>query len=536
VGALSEFEVEATPTEGADAKAQRVKFASATADIGEPENTPLVEYARDKDSAKDKRITGPVSYAIDGKDETAWGIDAGPGRRNQPRKAVFICEQPIDASNGIRLSIGLKMNHGGWNSDDLQTMNLGRFRISYTTAANATADPLPKAVRAALAVLAEGRTPAQAAAVFSYWRTTVPEWAAVNGEIETAWKQHPEGTTTLVLDRREEPRMTSVLKRGDFLQPGAKVSAGVPAALNPLPEGAGESRLGFAKWLVDRRSPTTARAFVNRVWQAYFGIGLTGTPEDLGTQGESPSHPELLDWLASEFMDGGWSVKALQRLIVTSETYRQDSKVTPELLARDPLNRLLARGPRVRVEGEVVRDIQLAASGLLNPIVGGRAVMPPAPEYLFEKPVSYAPFPWKIEPGDEKYRRAVYTFRRRSTPYPFLGTFDVPNGETSCVRRSRSNTPLQALMTLNETMSMEAAAALAERMQKMGGESDEARLAYGFKVCTARTPSAHETETLRALLERQQARLNTGDIKDAAAPYTVVARVLLNLDETITKE
>jgi hypothetical protein len=327
-----------------------------------------------------------------------------------------------------------------------------------------------------------------------------------------------------------------VLKRGDFLQPGNRVHAGVPAALNPLPEGADESRLTFAKWLVDRKSPTTARAFVNRVWQAYFGTGLTATSEDLGTQGEPPTHPELLDWLACEFMDGGWSVKALQRLIVTSETYRQESKVTPESLARDPFNRLLARGPRMRVEGEVVRDIQLATSGLLNPEVGGRAVMPPAPEYLFEKPASYAPFPWKIEAGAEKYRRAVYTFRRRSTPYPFLSTFDVPNGETSCVRRSKSNTPLQALMTLNETMSMEAATALADRMQKQGGESDDARLAYGFKVCTARTPNPHETEALRGLLQRQQARLSTGESKDSAAPYTVVARVLLNLDETITKE
>jgi hypothetical protein len=190
----------------------------------------------------------------------------------------------------------------------------------------------------------------------------------------------------------------------------------------------------------------------------------------------------------------------------------------------------------VRVEGEVVRDIQLATSGLLNEEVGGRAVMPPAPEYLFEKPASYAPFPWKIEAGAEKYRRAVYTFRRRSTPYPFLGTFDVPNGETSCVRRARSNTPLQALMTLNETLSMEAAVALAERMQKQGGESDDARIAYGFKICTARAPSPHEAETLRGLLQRQQARLSAVETKDAVAAYTVVARVLLNLDETITKE
>ena len=206
-------------------------------------------------------------------------------------------------------------------------MNLGRFRISCTTAPNPVADPLPQAVRDILSIPRGKRTAAQMAAVFSHWRTTLAEWKPVNDEIEAAWKSHPEGTTTLVLDRRDEPRMTSVLKRGDFLKPGDRVSAGVPAVLNPLPGDADSSRLTFAKWIVDRRSPTAARAFVNRVWQAYFGTGLTNTPEDLGTQGEPPSHPELLDWLACEFMDGGWSVKALHRLIVTSETYQQDSRV-----------------------------------------------------------------------------------------------------------------------------------------------------------------------------------------------------------------
>ncbi|HYF37790.1 MAG TPA: DUF1553 domain-containing protein, partial [Prosthecobacter sp.] len=263
---------------------------------------PLASYAKDKDSSKDKRVTGPVSYAIDGKDLTAWGIDAGPGRRNQPRHAVFTCAEPIKIAKGQKLAISLSMKHGGWNSDDLQTMNLGRFRISYTTAPAPVADPLPKAVREALSASQEQRTPAQKAALFSFFRGTVPEWRSVNDEIELAWKEHPEGTTTLVLDRREEPRMTHVLKRGDFLKPGDRVTAGVPAFLNPLPAGAGSSRLTLAKWMTDKKSPTTARAFVNRIWQSYFGTGLVGTPEDLGTQGELPSHPQLLDWLAAEFM------------------------------------------------------------------------------------------------------------------------------------------------------------------------------------------------------------------------------------------
>ena len=554
--ALTEFIVETNDSTDPSAKPKAIKFSTATADFGEPENNPLAGYARDKDSAKDKRITGPVSYAIDGKDDTAWGIDAGPGRRNQARKAVFVCESPFTAKKGAKLTIGLSMKHGGWNSDDLQNTNLGRFRVSYTTAPHPVADPLPKMVREALTLTEQKRTAAQNAAIFSYFRTTVPEWKAINQEIELAWKDHPEGTTTLVLDQREEPRMTAVLKRGDFLKPGEPVTAGVPAFLNPLPPKADGSRLTLARWLVDKKSPTTARSFVNRAWQSFFGTGLVATPEDFGTQGDAPSHPQLLDWLASEFMEPtteparAWSIKHLQRLIVTSATYKQDSKVTPALLEKDPYNRLLARGPRFRVEGEVVRDVQLAVSGLLNPMLGGRSVMPPAPAYLFERPVSYAPFPWKTEAGAEQYRRSIYTFRRRSTPYPFLSTFDVPTGETSCVRRVKSNTPLQALMTLNETLSMEAARALGRRMLQEGGATPEAQIAYGFKLCTARQPTAKELRILVDLLHRQeqQAAKNPTDaqalFEDSAAPadltraaaYAMTARALLNLDETITKE
>lgn len=494
-------------------KVEKLKFARATADFGEPENTPLVAFARDKDPEKDKRVTGPVSYAIDGKNETAWGIDAGPGRRNVPRNAVFVLEKPVVVSADSELTLGLSMKHGGWNSDDLQTMNLGRYRISSTEAADAEADPLHGVKN-----------------TFAVFRATVPGWKAVNDEIESLWRQHPEGATTLVLDSRAQPRMTTLLKRGDFTRPGEKVTTGVPAVLNPLPENADNSRLTFAKWLVDPKSPTTARAYVNRVWQAIFGTGLVETADDFGTQGALPTHPDLLDWLAVDFMEHRWSTKHLLKLIVTSETYQQSSKITPQLLEHDPYNRLLARGPRFRVEGEVVRDIQLAASGLLNPGIGGRPVMPPAPAHLFEKPASYAPFPWKVEQGADQFRRSVYVFRRRSTPYPFLGTFDVPNGESSCIRRSRSNTPMQALMTLNETMSMEAARALGERMWKEGGGDDASRISYGFKLCTGRAPTAKEGGVLLAMLHRHEQG------KGGLPPRTIIARVLLNLDETITKE
>ena len=509
--ALTEF----TAQMMVNGKLTNLKFASATADFGEPENTPLMPFARDQDASKDKRVTGPISYAIDGKADTAWGIDAGPGRRNVPRNAVFVLETPITVQPDAELTVGLSMKHGGWNSDDLQTMNLGRYRISSTAAQDAKADPL-YGVKAP----------------FAAYRATVPEWSAANAEVEALWKQHPEGTTTLVLDPRDQPRMTTMLKRGDFTKPGDKVTTGVPAVLNALPKDADNSRLTFAKWIASRESPTTARAFVNRVWQSYFGVGLVSTPEDLGTQSEAPSNQALLDWLATEFMDRGWSIKELHRLIVTSQTYQQSSVITPAMLEKDPYNRLLARGPRFRVEGEVVRDLQLAISGLLDETIGGRPVMPPAPSFLFEKPASYAPFPWHVEADSQQYRRAVYIFRRRSTPYPFLSTFDVPNGESGCVRRSRSNTPLQALMTLNETTSMEAAEALAKRMAKEGGNDEKKRIAYGFKLCTGRAPSLKESNALSELLHRQQ-KLTTPDRADA---LTVVARVLLNLDETITKE
>ncbi|WP_395740497.1 PSD1 and planctomycete cytochrome C domain-containing protein [Prosthecobacter sp.] len=508
--ALTEFSAEMN----IDGKPTKLKFVKATADFGEAEDTPLAAYARDKEVDKDKRVTGPIAYAIDGKATTAWGINAGPGRRNVPRNAVFVLEKPVELKADSTLTVTLSMKHGGWNSDDLQTMNLGRYRISVTDAPNAEADPL------------YGRKPE-----FSAFRTTVADWKLINDEIESAWKQHPEGTTTLVLDSRAEPRMTSVLKRGDFLKPDNQVTAGVPAFLNnPLPKDADGSRLTFAKWLADKKSPTTARAYVNRVWQAMFGTGLVETAEDFGTQGALPSHPALLDWLAVDFMEHGWSTKYLLRLITSSETYQQSSKVTPQLLEKDPYNRLLARGPRFRVEGEVVRDIQLAASGLLNPTIGGRPVMPPAPAYLFEKPASYAPFPWKVDEDANQYRRSVYVFRRRSTPYPFLTTFDVPNGESSCIRRSKSNTPLQALMTLNETLSMAAAKALGERMWKEGGADDASRIAHGFELCTGRHPTAKETAVLVDMLKRHQPK--PGDIDS----HTLVARVLLNLDETITKE
>jgi hypothetical protein len=239
----------------------------------------------------------------------------------------------------------------------------------------------------------------------------------------------------------------------------------------------------------------------------------------------------LLDWLAVEFMEQGWSMKKLHRLIVTSNTYQQSSKVSSELLSRDPNNRLLARAPRLRVEGEIVRDITLAASGLLSPEVGGPSVFPPAPEFLFLPPSSYGPKNWYENKDSNRYRRALYTFRYRSVPYPVLTNFDTPNGDVSCVRRTRSNTPLQALTALNEPLFLEAAQALAKRTLNEGGATDPARLTYAFRRTLSRPPAPAELAELESFLGKQKAR---GFAPEQA--YTAVARVLLNLDETITKE
>jgi hypothetical protein len=552
-GALTEFRVEAAPADG-KGKPISIKFSGASADLKPPE-APLEAIFDDRSNRK--RVTGPISFAIDGKDETAWCTDAGPGRRNQPRKAVFTIEKPISFPGGTVLTFRLTQNHGGWNSDDNQNYNLGCFRLSLTTTPGAVADPLPAEIRAILEVPRQKRTPAQAGAVFSFWRTTVPELTGASAWIESLQRQHPEGSAQLALFERAQKRSTHMLQRGDFLKPGREVKPGVPSFLNPLPSGAPPTRLSFARWMAARDAPTTARSLVNRVWQAYFGTGIVATSEDLGTQCEAPSHPELLDWLAVEFMDSGWSLKRLQRLIVTSQTYQQSSAADPRLLARDPYNRLLARGPRFRVDAEVVRDVALATSGLLNAKIGGPSVFPPAPAFLFQPPTSYGPKVWSEATGPNRFRRALYTFRYRSVPYPALEVFDSPNGDFACVRRNRSNTPLQALATLNEPLNLECARALAMRAILEGGSTDPDRIAHAFRLCVARQPAEPETTALLAMLHRQTQRfqrsgadpwalaaadpskppaLPAGVSPQELAAWTAVARVLLNLDETITKE
>ncbi|QDT29709.1 Planctomycete cytochrome C [Gimesia panareensis] len=525
-----------------------IKFVNASADFANERQQLGTKYS-DK---QDKRgFIGPVDYAIDGDNTTAWGIEEGPGRMNLPHEAVFNAEKPFGYPQGTKLKISLVQMHGGWNSDDNQTMNLGRFRISYTTADNAAADPVPDQIRELLKIPATRRTAAEQGEIFSYWRTLVPQWKPQNDQIAALWQQHPQGTTQLVYKERPAPRETHLLERGDFLKQKQQVEPGVPDFLNTLPQGTEVNRLTFARWLVDRQSPTTARAIVNRVWQAYFGQGIVATSEDLGSQGAAPTHRKLLDWLAVWFMDEGWDLKKLHTLIVTSRTYQQSSRVSPELYAQDPYNRLYARGPRYRVDAELVRDIALQASGLLNPEIGGPSVYPPAPAFLFEKPASYGPKTWKIEQDDDRYRRAIYTFRFRSVPYPMLQAFDAPNGDIATVKRNRSNTPLQALTTLNETLFMECATGLAETTLASGGTTDAQRIDTAFRRCVSRHPSPDEKQLLTKFLQNQRRyfadhpeevkQLTTTKQTDQAATpelaaWVALSRILLNMDETITKE
>ncbi len=362
---------------------------------------------------------------------------------------------------------------------------------------------------------------------------------------------------TFVMRDMEKPRDSHVMVRGQYDKPGEKVSRGVPAVLPPLPKRAqGDyDRLDLAEWLVSREQPLTSRVAVNRFWQQFFGTGLVKTSADFGSQGEPPSHPELLDWLAVTFMESGWDVKALVRAMVCSATYRQGTQVTPALLAKDPENRLYARGPRFRLDAEVLRDNALFVSGLLDPTMGGKGVKPYQPPNIWE-PVGFGGSntrEYKQDSGNALYRRSLYTFLKRTAPPPFMSTFDAPNREQSCTRRERSNTPLQALQLMNDVQHFEAARQLAQRMLREGGATPSDRITWAWRVVTSRKPSPEELAVVQdALIQhltkyysnpeaalqavtygesKRDEKLNVSEL----AAYTMVANLLLNLDETVTK-
>jgi hypothetical protein len=361
----------------------------------------------------------------------------------------------------------------------------------------------------------------------------------------------PRTTVPILRELAGKSRETHLQYRGNYLDKGPLIEPGVPAAFHPVASSGPIDRLKLARWLVDQDNPLTARVVANRYWEALFGRGIVATSEDFGSQGEAPTHPELLDWLAVEFMEGGWDIRALVRIIVTSAVYRQSSQITGDAGAIDPDNRWLARGPRARHSAEMVRDQALAVSGLLSTKMYGPPVRPPQPNMGLNAAFGGST-DWKTSAGDDRYRRALYTTWRRSNPYPSMATFDAPNREVCTMRRTSTNTPLQSLVTLNDPVYVEAAQSLARRaLGQAGGRRQQ--ITYAFRLCLARGPRPTELDSLLALYEDAHARLSKepaaakklarqplGDLSPGmdpvdAAAMTVVSNVLLNLDEMFLK-
>ena len=503
----------------------------------------------------------PIESAIRGKTKGGWAIYPEVGK---PHAAVFEFAEPIEAHGEQTLSITLDFH------SPFPQHQLGRFRIAVTSSRTPRgAKGIPGKIKDVLTIAPEKRSDEQKAELRNYFRASfVPELSNLSGELAKLERQQQkldeQVPTAMVMEEMPKPRDTFILIRGQYDRHGEKVTPDTPAALPPMPTGAPHNRLGLARWIVSPQNPLTARVTVNRLWQQFFGIGLVKTAEDFGSQGELPSHPELLDWLAVQFRDGDehtheWDVKAMVRLIVTSATYRQSSVVTPELKARDPENRLLARGPRFRLPAEFIRDQALAVSGLLNPQIGGKSVSPYQPPGLWEELMSRSDgAKWTAQVyvqshGPDLYRRSMYTFWKRTSPPPAMMVFDAPDRETCTVRRARTNTPLQALVLWNDPTFVEAARKMAERIMIEGGPTLQDRIAFAFRLATARSPSSREKEVLVKVFERElhkyqndpsaaQKLLSVGESPrneelDTArlAAWTVVSSTILNLDETVTK-
>jgi hypothetical protein len=362
----------------------------------------------------------------------------------------------------------------------------------------------------ALQVPAAKRTLAQQRTLYAQFAFNDPEFKGINDRLIELESEEASRATSLIMQELSQPRKTQLFIKGDFTRPAEEVAPGTPSVLPKLqPTEAAPNRLDLARWLVSRDQPLTARVIMNRIWQHYFGKGLVVTENDFGTQGAAPTHPELLDWLAVELMDQQWRLKAMHRLIVTSDTYKRSSNARPDLDLKDPYNRLLSHQTRLRLDAEFVRDVCLTASGLLNRTLGGQPVYPPQPEGAMT--VGQTRRPWPVSKIPDRYRRGLYTFLFRSSPHPAFTVFDAPDSFTTCTRRNRSNTPLQALTLLNDAAFFEFAEALKKIIERDGVET-------AFQRCAARRPSPEETRILAGLTPLQ------------------AARTLLNLDETITRE
>ncbi len=533
-----------------------VKLASASVDFATKTGKLKDYYKHEKLDPMEERRIGPAKFLVDGDKTTAWAPDRGPVVRHTESSAVVVFAEPLQLPPGSRLKVQLVQSHGG-DGNDRENQQLGRYRFALTDAPAPRATHYDHAALLALQKPADQRTAAEQAAVFTAWRKTQDAFAYLNAAAAKITKRFPEARTSVLHSTDTPPqfaRTTRLLDRGVWDQPKHEVPRGVLAVLNPL-EVANPTRLDLAAWVTAPEAPLTARVQVNRVWQTLFGEGLVITADDFGTRAPLPEHLELLDWLAVDFRENGWSSKQLLKTILTSDAYQRSSEVTPALWEHDPRNRFFARGPRFRAEAEVIRDIALTASGLLTQKVGGPSIYPPVPksvlEYNYVKP-DY----WDPATGPERYRRSLYMFRKRSMPDPALSSFDAPNGDASCARRLRSNTPLSALTSLNEPIFVEAAQALALRIVREAGPTTAERTNYGYLLTTGRPAQPSETAAISELLASQDSRLAEGwlDIRQIAFPdpnvvpelpagviprdvakWAMASRVLLNLDETISK-
>ena len=524
---LSEIQVESAKADRPDAFAP-VKIIAATADY--------------------QQNGWPVSAAIDGviDDKGGWAVDGHVKR--DARVAVFRLADPVESGSVVRVRLVHRF---------AQPHHIGRFRVSVSSETNPAARP---AIDDTLTIPRDKRTVDQQSRVVAYLveRFGDDKQRAMLAELRRQEAAVAKATPdTMILVEMQTPRKAYVLERGEYDKAIEErpVEPDVPAVFGGLPEGVPRNRLGLARWLVSRDNPLTARVTVNRFWARIFGTGLVKTIEDFGSQGEYPSHPELLDWLAVEFMDSGWDVRHVLKTILMCRTYRQDSTITRDAFARDPVNRLLARGPRFRIDAEAVRDSALAVSGLLDRSVGGPSVYPYHPEGLWleinNRPGLSRAYPHTAD-TPQLYRRSVYTYWKRTVPPPSLASFDAPEREYCVVNRSRTNTPLQAFVLLHDPQFVEAARHLADRMIASRDATD-ARLAFGFELCTSRKPTEREMAVLRRTLADRLEQYRTDptaakallavgasapkatDITAERAAYTAVARVLMNLSEFITK-
>jgi mono/diheme cytochrome c family protein len=476
--------------------------------------------------------------AIDGNKQTGWSIN---GRQGQVTTAIFRLKTPLKAAD-----ISIRMEF-----EQYYTSPLGRFRFSATSDNREAQADIPDEVNRILLKPASSRTPAQRDVLMKQFLAVAPELQPERDAIAEIRRSAPVLPTCLVFREREpnNTRDTYIHHRGEFLSLEEKVMPGTLSFLPPLPPGTAANRLSFARWLVSPQNPLVARVTVNRQWAALFGRGIVKTTEDFGYQGDPPTNQDLLDWMAVEFEKQGWSLKKLHRLIVTSATYMQSSATTPELAAKDPENRLLARGPRVRLEAELVRDSALSASGVLSEKIGGPSVFPPQPPGVSSEG-AYGVLDWKVSMGQDRYRRGLYTFSKRTAPYAMFQTFDAPSGEVCVARREISDTPLQALTLLNDQVFMETSQA-AGKIISARTDTTADKADYLFRRFVTRPPKKTELDAIIGFYATQKKRCDSGELDAATvcgagkndpkddlaerAAWTATARALLNLDEFITK-